>query len=488
MVASSVLVGVLGCGSPSVMSGGSGGTGKAGNGGSADQGGTSGTGGTTVSGGVSGSGGATSTGGSGHGGATSTGGSGSGGASSSGGSGSGGATSTGGSGSGGATRTGGSGSGGATSTGGSGSGGVTGTAGSGSGGAAGGLSGGSGGNGGSTSTGSGGTGTGGATAAGGGSGAVPSAGCSKTSTLTFTTVPNESASAGTGSGNGVGHGDGGYYKFSSGTSNGRGFAMRLPDNYDSSKPYWLIFGFHWNGGNSAQVDNGGTNGYWWAYYGLQRKSNNNAIFVAPDGLNAGWANSGGQDLTFVDNMVALIEDNYCVDTSNIITSGFSYGGGMSYELACARAKVFRAAVIYEGGQLSGCDGGNDPIALWQVEGLTDTTVGMSFATPIRDKFVKNNGCTAQSPPQPASPPPYLNPGGHICTDYAGCSAGHPLRWCVSQSGHGPGPIDGNSDLYNSCATPPKTCSASCPCTWTPDDVWPWLTGQTITGQTPNATK
>ena len=38
---------------------------------------------------------------------------------------------------------------------------------------------------------------------------------------------------------------------------------------------------------------------------------------------------------------------------------------MSYEIACARAKVFRAAVIYEGGQLSGCDGGNDPIALWQ---------------------------------------------------------------------------------------------------------------------------
>jgi poly(3-hydroxybutyrate) depolymerase len=264
--------------------------------------------------------------------------------------------------------------------------------------------------------------------------------------------------------------------------------MRLPDNYDNTKPYWLVFAFHWNGGNSKEVDSGGTNGYWWAYYGMQRKSGNNAIFVAPDGLSAGWANSGGRDLTFVDDMVKLIEDNYCVDTGNLITMGFSYGGGMSYELACARAKVFRAAAIYEGGQLSGCDGGNDPIALWQLEGLTDGTVGMGMATPIRDRFVKNNGCTAQTPPQPPTPGTYLNPGGHICTDYAGCSAGHPLRWCVSQSGHGPGPIDGNSDLYNSCATPPKTCSTSCPCTWTPDDVWPWLNGQAITGQTPNATK
>ena len=36
---------------------------------------------------------------------------------------------------------------------------------------------------------------------------------------------------------------------------------------------------------------------------------------------------------------------------------------------------------------------------------------MSLATPIRDRFVKNSACTAQRPPQPARPPPYLNPGG-----------------------------------------------------------------------------
>jgi len=304
----------------------------------------------------------------------------------------------------------------------------------------------------------------------------------------------------------VGTGKGGYVTIQS-SGQSRGFAMRLPDNYDNTKPYWLIFGFHWNGGSAAEVDSGGTNGYWWSYYGMQRKSNNGAIFVAPDGLGAGWANSGGHDLTFVDDMVKLIEDNYCVDTANLITMGFSYGGGMSYEIACARAKVFRAAAIYEGAQLSGCDGGNDPIALWQVEGLTDPTCKLyPHAMPIRDKFVKNNGCTpldasldcseAQfssgkcpaTAAEPPSPSPYLNPGGHICTDYKGCSSGHPLRWCVSQSAHGPGPIDGSSDLYNSCANPPGKCSPSCPCTWTPDDVWPWLNGQPITGQTPNATK
>jgi len=474
VVAFPLLVGFLGCGADPITTGGTGGNGKAGTGGTASQGGSSATGGATASGGVSGSGGAPGNGGTtSRGGATGSGGSpgtggttGSGGVSGSGGApGTGGAIATGGAtGLGGVTGSGGKqGTGGASANGGTGSGGALSTGGSASGGSGSGGTAGTGGTGGTTSSGT----------------AVGSNGCGKTSTLTFGTVPGESGTK-------VGTGKGGYVTIQS-SGQSRGFAMRLPDNYDNTKPYWLIFGFHWNGGNSAEVDSGGTNGYWWSYYGMQRKSKNNAIFVAPDGLNAGWANSSGHDLTFVDDMVKLIEDNYCVDTKNLITMGFSYGGGMSYELACARAKVFRAAAVYEGGQLSGCDGGNDPIALWQVEGLTDGTVGMSMATPIRDRFVKNNGCTVQTPPQPPTPGTYLNPGGHICTDYAGCSAGHPVRWCVSQSGHGPGPIDGNSDLYNSCASPPKTCSTSCPCTWTPDDVWPWLNGQTITGQTPNAT-
>ena len=261
---------------------------------------------------------------------------------------------------------------------------------SGSGGQAGGAGAGGGGRGGAT----GGTGGGGTA---GGSGSVGSTGCGKTSTLTFTTVPGES-------GQNVGTGEGGYVTIQSGGGT-RGFALRLPASYDRNKPYSLIFGFHWNGGTSKDVDTGGSNGYVMAHFGLQKLSNNGAIFVAPQGLGNGWANSGGQDLKFVDDMVKLLEDNYCVDTTRILTNGFSYGGGMSYEIACARAKVFRAAAIYEGAQLSGCDGGNDPIALWQMVGLEDTVCPVSLATPIRDRFVRNNGCTAQNPPQPPKLPP-----------------------------------------------------------------------------------
>lgn len=316
--------------------------------------------------------------------------------------------------------------------------------------------------GGSVAGGTGGAGSGGAAAtagAGGGSGVGRSNGCKKASSLTFEPVPGES-------GQNTGYGAGGYVRIGD-----RGFAVRLPDNYDNDKPYWLVFGFHWNGGNSKEVDTGGSNGYTMAHFGLQKLSENGAIFVAPDGLGAGWANSGGRDLELVDDIVELIQENYCVDTTHIFANGFSYGGGMSYAIACARADVFRGVAIYNGAVLSGCEGGKAPIAYWQMAGLTDNVCTIGAGRAMRDRFVENNGCTPQSPPEPPQPGPYLKPGGHICTTYSGCSSGHPVRWCAHQSGHGNAIVDGTADLYNSCATPPKSCSDACPCSWVPEDVW-----------------
>ena len=75
---------------------------------------------------------------------------------------------------------------------------------------------------------------------------------------------------------GFGFGAGGYVTIQS-NGQARSFAMRLPDNYNPNTPYWLIFGFHWNGGTAANVDSGGTDGYDFSYFGLQKQSNRGAI-------------------------------------------------------------------------------------------------------------------------------------------------------------------------------------------------------------------
>ncbi|MGW1607375.1 RICIN domain-containing protein, partial [Streptomyces eurythermus] len=144
----------------------------------------------------------------------------------------------------------------------------------------------------------------------------------------------------------------GTYTIQSGGKS-RSFILRVPAGYDNNHPYRLIFAFHWRGGTAGDVASGGTSGSAWSYYGQQEQSNNSAILVAPQGLGNGWANSGGEDVTFVDDMIRTIESGLCVNPAQRFATGFSWGGGMSYALACSRANVFRAVAVMSGAEISG---------------------------------------------------------------------------------------------------------------------------------------
>ncbi|MBK3643633.1 hydrolase [Streptomyces sp. MBT33] len=240
----------------------------------------------------------------------------------------------------------------------------------------------------------------------------------------------------------------------------RSYILRVPAGYDRNRPYRLVFGFHWRGGTAGDVDSGGTDGYNWSYYGLRRLAdgaNNGTIFVAPQGIGNGWANSGGQDLAFVDAMVSQIEAGLCVDTARLFAAGFSYGGAMSYALACSRATVFRAVAVYSGANLSGCNGGNQPIAYMGLHGIRDNVLPISAGRQLRDTFVRTNGCTPQNPPEPA-----YGSLTHIITAYSGCRSGYPVVWAAFDgAGHDPGPVDGSTgDGWR---------------TWTSAAVWQFVT-------------
>ncbi|MDX3778150.1 cellulose binding domain-containing protein [Streptomyces europaeiscabiei] len=249
----------------------------------------------------------------------------------------------------------------------------------------------------------------------------------------------------------------GTHTIQSGGKN-RSFILRIPDGYDRNRAYRLVFGFHWLGGTSTDVATGRTvETGTWAYYGLQRLANNSAIFVAPQGLNNGWANAGGEDVTLVDGILRRIEDDLCVDTTQRFVLGFSYGAAMSYALACSRATVFRAVAVQSGGQLSGCSGGTQPIAYLGVHGLRDSVLGISGGRTMRDRFVRNNGCTAQNPPEPTQ-----GSLTHRVTTYSGCSAGHPVAWAAFDEGHIAAPQDGAGGDSGSR-------------TWLPTEVWKFFT-------------
>lgn len=315
-----------------------------------------------------------------------------------------------------------------------GGGGPSGTGGSGSGGAATGGGSSVAGGGGGTSSGGGSGGGGGMGGTGGGAdaGATKSAGCGKKPTL-----------------------QSGKKTIQSGGKS-RSYILRLPATYDENQPHRLVFGFHWNGGTAEDVDGGGSSGFTWSYYGLREQSGNSTIYVAPQGEGNGWANSGGKDLKLVDDLLALIEGDLCIDQSRIFALGFSYGGGMSYAIACGRAKVFRAVAVYSGAQLSGCEGGTEPIAYLGIHSISDGTCNIEGGRRLRDKFVENNGCTKQNPPEPTS-----SGNNHIVTSYAGCKPGYPVTWAAfNGGGHTPAPVDGSS---SGSGTGDKT--------WTKAETW-----------------
>jgi poly(3-hydroxybutyrate) depolymerase len=233
----------------------------------------------------------------------------------------------------------------------------------------------------------------------------------------------------------------GTYTIQSG-GRARTYILRLPGGYTSSRSYRLVVGLHWLNGSANDVVGNG-------FYGLQQRANNSAIFVAPQGLDAGWANTGGRDVTLVDDILRVVENDLCVDTSQRFALGFSYGGAMSYALACARPTVFRAVAPIAGANLSGCSGGNQPVAYFGIHGTRDSVLNVSQGRSIRDTFVRANGCTPQNPPEPAS-----GSGTHITTAYSGCRAGFPVQWAAHDGDHVPLPTDRNASS-----------------SWVPAEVW-----------------
>jgi len=219
----------------------------------------------------------------------------------------------------------------------------------------------------------------------------------------------------------------------------RQYIVRLPDNYNSNQAYRLVFTFHALGGDHKQIANGG--GGTLAYYGLPplMTGNNSAIFVSPNGISNGWANSGGEDINFVDSIVRTVEADLCVEQSLRFATGFSYGGAMSYSWACSRPNDVRAVSILSSAVLSGCAGGTQPVAYYHQHGTRDSVLSIAQGRQMRDRFIANNGCNRlSSEPQP-------NGGRSTKTQYSGCLPGKPATWVIFDGDHNPSQTDQGSN-------------------------------------------
>src|SRR5204862_7926983 len=129
-----------------------------------------------------------------------------------------------------------------------------------------------------------------------------------------------------------------------------------------------------------------------------------------------WANASNSDVALADAVVAQIEQNFCVDTNRIFANGWSFGGAMSYETACARPSsgggsgYLRAIAVYSGSPMisQGPCPPSKPVAYYASHGTHDSVLDYGLGVTMAQNFVTANGCTWMTPTMVTS-------GAHVCT-------------------------------------------------------------------------
>jgi poly(3-hydroxybutyrate) depolymerase len=197
----------------------------------------------------------------------------------------------------------------------------------------------------------------------------------------------------------------------------REYFVRLPEGYDPMKPYRLMFTFP---GCTGKGDGA---------VPLFNAPGADAIFVgpSPDG-DCFVYGLDSKDVAFFDEMLKVVEANYCVDQNRIFTSGHSSGSWLSNVLGCQRSNILRAQ-----GNISGALPGLDlskcltqSIAGMLIHDQDDPDNDVSGGIKARDRLRELNGCGTET--KPIAPEP--------CVEYQGCNSGYPVIWCQTQGeGH-----------------------------------------------------
>lgn len=229
----------------------------------------------------------------------------------------------------------------------------------------------------------------------------------------------------------------------------REYILRVPDNYDPDRAYPLVFAWHPWGGSAEQTAG---NGFGGGYYGLASAAGDQTILVSPEGIDfggngLGWENPNGRDENFMRAMLTRFEEEMCVDEGRVFSTGFSFGGMMSFALGCDAADVIRAVAPQAGNtSVSGCSNSDLPVALMGFHGTEDTVVDIDGGRTGRDKILARNGCSQTSTPIDGG---WCDVAGDnyqpcTCVSYDGCMDGYPVIWCEFTGPHTPAPNAGQT--------------------------------------------
>jgi polyhydroxybutyrate depolymerase len=205
------------------------------------------------------------------------------------------------------------------------------------------------------------------------------------------------------------------------------FKVRLPAGYNATTPLPLGFGFHGNGNPACLPPQGECQGF----------PDLNAITVYPKSLAAGWEQATvlEPNITFFNDLVALMKNEYCVDENRIFIAGVSSGGQFIEHLTCRYGDWLWQTTAVAAGVVNAATmncKGTPPILV--IHGVTD--MAGNYGEDVAALFAKRNGCSATPPAGLAKAKTDLMAAfnamraEHVCLDWDTCAA-NPVRFCLS---------------------------------------------------------
>lgn len=230
----------------------------------------------------------------------------------------------------------------------------------------------------------------------------------------------------------------------------RTFFITLPNNYDNTKPHKLLIANHCMGSKAEDfVHHTPDYDHPTPYYGQQKlDKNGDYIFVAPQGNDNGTWN-GKEDHQFVDEMITTMFDNYCIDTTRVFATGFSFGAMFTNSLAQDMQERLRAVAVYATADYNiwlpsagtgRYDAKDLPIAWMGVHGKRDGVCNYDRAkTSALPRILKRNGkadvngnFTDASSEKPQE---FNGTAGHLCYDFKNVDERFPVKWCSWNGEH-----------------------------------------------------
>ena len=228
-------------------------------------------------------------------------------------------------------------------------------------------------------------------------------------------------------------------------SDNREYFITLPKNYDNKKPYKLLFAMHCMGSNAEDfVHHYADQDHPSPYYGQQKlDTEGNYIFVSPRGDTDGmpWSVSSDKDHKFINQLLTTLEENYCIDTSRVFMTGFSFGAMVTNSMAQDMQDRLRAVAVYATADYNIYLPQNKglPIAWMAVHGKNDGTCQYSRARDSALKrILKNNGkadADGNFTDASAEKPKEVGGSGHLCYDFTTVDERFPVKFCSWNGQH-----------------------------------------------------